>query len=104
MPPTPAQPPDGPGFVETSEIQFEFSNGGDEAERTDQPEPDPSSESDVEGTVMPARHGWTVRSPHPRSRPLPRTATETEAMASRPTSSPRHLPRRPHRRAAGSRD
>ncbi len=47
MPPTPAEPPSGPGFVETSEIQFEFSNGDDEAAGTDQP--DRSSESSAEG-------------------------------------------------------
>jgi penicillin-binding protein 1A len=45
-PPTPAQPPSGPGFVETSEIQFEFSNGDDEAAGTHQP--DRSSVPDVE--------------------------------------------------------
>ena len=78
-PPTPAQPPSGPGFVETSEIQFEFSNGDDEAAGTDQP--DRSTESDAEG-AQPADQATAA--PHRDARAT-RVDREIPALSQSPT-------------------
>jgi len=77
-PPTPAQPPSGPGFVETSEIQFEFSNGDDEAAGTDQPD---RSESDVEG-AEPADQATAAP---PRDHRATRVDREIPALSQSPT-------------------
>jgi len=78
MPPTPAEPPSGPGFVETSEIQFEFSNGDDEAAGTDQPD---RSESDVEG-AEPADQATAAP---PRDHRATRVDREIPALSQSPT-------------------